>query len=290
MLDCFTSAKAKWFYLKSDGFEVKVINAEKEKLIYLGFRMKQALFLILYMSLTACTVTKTPRSDWASDELFVQLSELRQEIKIVKKDLSELSETVRQLKEKKVKGQKNTGLQLNLKGTYPLGNEKAKVAIVEFTDYQCPFCLKHNNKTLPLIKKQYIDSGKIKYIVKDYPLGFHNLALSAALSTRCAGKQGKYWDMHDLIFANQRALKENVFTTFAAQLSLDMTLFAECLKDTAMKGLIENDMTEAEAIGVQGTPAFFLGKVKDNRLVKVKALYGAQSFKSFSRVLDSLIK
>lgn len=267
----------------------KEINVKKEKLIYLGFRMKQALFLVLYISLSACTVTKTQRSDWVSDELFVQFSELRQEVKKLKQDFSKLEETVRQRKEKKEKGQKNTGLQLNLKGTYPLGNEKAKVAIVEFTDYQCPYCLKHNNKTLPLIKKQYIDSGKIKYIVKDYPLGFHNLALSAALSTRCAGKQGKYWGMHDLIFANQRTLKEAVFTTFAAQLKLDMALFAACLKDTAMKGLIENDMTEAEAIGVQGTPAFFVGRVEGDRLVDVKALYGAQSFKSFSRVLDSLI-
>ena len=241
------------------------------------------LIILACVFLSACSSVKKQPETWEANELFTQLSELRKEIKLLKSD-------VQALKQADINTKEGNGKQveMDLSSSFPMGKDTAKYAIVEFTDYQCPYCFKHSKKTFPIIKQQYINPGIIKYYVKSFPLDFHGQAKKAAISTRCSGQQGKFWEMHELIFANNKQLSEKSFSTFATQLAINVPLFEICLKKPEVIKAVENDILEGELIGVQGTPAFFIGRVYQDKLVDIKALFGAQSFSSFSRVINSL--
>jgi protein-disulfide isomerase len=146
-----------------------------------------------------------------------------------------------------------------------MGDPNAPVTIVEFTDYQCPFCARHSIDTMPILVSEMIDSGRVHYMLKDLPLDqLHPDARSAATAARCAGDQGAYWEMHDIIFANQESWAglgpetEGVFLGFAAELRLDTEEYADCMVSGRFDSAIENNVNEARALGVDGTPFFFV--------------------------------
>ena len=124
----------------------------------------------------------------------------------------------------------------------------------------------------------------------DFPLDFHGQAKNAAISSQCAGQQGKFWEMHQLIFENNRKLSKEVFLSFAGQIAIDVTQFNQCLNSSEAKQRVEKNISEGELIGVQGTPAFFIGRVKGDKLVDSRVLFGAQSFSAFSNVVNTLIQ
>lgn len=169
----------------------------------------------------------------------------------------------------------------------PLGDPNAPVLIVEFSDYQCPFCLRHFQQTMPKLREQYIDTGKVRYVFKDFPLdSIHPQARKAAEAANCAGKQGQYWAMHDRLFAEQDRWAGNadavgVFKAFAADLGLDTAAFAACLDGGETAAEIEEDVSEGLVAGVQGTPAFFI----NGRFIS-----GAQPFEVFQQVIESLLR
>lgn len=146
-----------------------------------------------------------------------------------------------------------------------LGDDDAPVTIVEYTDYQCPYCNRHATETLPRLISEMIDAGRVRYVVKDFPLdSIHPEARSAAVAARCAAEQGAYWEMHDALFARQDqwgGLGEgaaDVYTTIATELSLDGQAFAACLADGRYDAVIQANQDEGVALGVRGTPAFFI--------------------------------
>jgi protein-disulfide isomerase len=146
------------------------------------------------------------------------------------------------------------------------GPENAPVTIVEFSDYQCPFCARSE----PLIKdvmKEY--PGKVRFVYKNLPLvSIHSNAMGAAQAAVAAGKQGKYWEMHDLLFANQRALQPDKLKEYAQQLGLDIAKFEADMNSSEVKSAIQNDMNLSRKVGVRGTPTIFVnGKLVENRSV-----------------------
>ncbi len=158
-----------------------------------------------------------------------------------------------------------------------MGDEDADVTIIEFSDYQCPFCEKFYSQTLPQLKKDYIDTGKVKLVYRDYPLPFHPFAEKAAEAANCAGEQGKYFAMHDKIFANQATLNEENLKVWGASIGLDANKFNSCLDSGKMAAEIAKDLADGNAAGVSGTPSFF---------VNGKILVGAQPFAAFKTVID----
>jgi len=167
-----------------------------------------------------------------------------------------------------------------------LGSPDAPITIVEFSDYQCPYCLRHFQQTMPQLKKEYIDTGKVRYVFKDFPLSFHEKAVPAALAAECAGEQGKYWEMHDKLFGEQsRWVKESkptdVYKEFAKELGLDTKQFNECLDSQKYADEIMADMKEGRDAGVQGTPAFFING---------QFLSGAQPYEVFKQVIDKMLE
>lgn len=149
-------------------------------------------------------------------------------------------------------------------GSVSLGAVEAKVTIVEFTDYQCPYCQRHATETLPQIISQMVETGRVRYIIKDFPLdSIHSDARSAAVAAHCANEQEAYWEMHDLLFGRQAewvGQGENaneVYKSFAAELSLDREAFASCLVSDRYDAVIQANVDEGRALGVGGTPSFF---------------------------------
>jgi protein-disulfide isomerase len=146
-----------------------------------------------------------------------------------------------------------------------MGDPGAPVTIVEFTDYECPFCQRYSNDTMPTLISEKIDSGEVYYILKDLPLeSIHPNARAAAVAARCAGEQDAYWEMHDALFEAQgewgggSARAQEVFVTLAAGLELDGEAFSECINDHRYMQAIQSNLDEARSLGADGTPYFFI--------------------------------
>jgi protein-disulfide isomerase len=170
-----------------------------------------------------------------------------------------------------------------------LGRNDAPVTLVEFTDYQCPYCSRFVTTTLPTIKSEYIDTGKVRFVVKDLPLAMHPLARKAAIAAHCAGEQDQFWAMHDVLFANNRQLQEQYLTTYAETIGLEMAPFQECLDSGRHRAQVEADEAEASAQGITGTPTFIIGRTTGDAIEGVK-LRGAQPVALFREQIDALLK
>jgi protein-disulfide isomerase len=172
-----------------------------------------------------------------------------------------------------------------------LGSLKAPLALVEFSEFQCPFCRRFHEETLPKLKESYIDTGRLRYVFRDFPLlAIHPHAKAAAVAAHCAGSQDAYWRMHDALFANQKRLGPDLYDELARSLNLDLPAFQACVKAPEAEKEVTADMAEAASLGVQGTPHFFLGRVKDGAIVDVRRINGAQPLTSFTQVIEELSK
>ncbi|MFK7802330.1 MAG: DsbA family protein [Anaerolineae bacterium] len=170
-----------------------------------------------------------------------------------------------------------------------MGDPDAPILIVEFTDYQCPFCGRHSAETMPQILAQMIDTGRVRYALKDFPLdSIHPDARLGSVAARCAGEQNFYWEMHDQIFINQAAWGQGglapeainqTFMSFAAGLGLNIDEFGTCLADGRYDDLIEANLQEGLSEEVTGTPAFFI----DGYFIS-----GAQPFEVFDLVVSNV--
>lgn len=163
-----------------------------------------------------------------------------------------------------------------------LGEEDAPVTVIEFTDYQCPFCGRHFTQTFGQIKSTYIDTGKVKYVTRDYPLSFHQNAQKASEATECAEEQGSFWEMHDKLFQNQQLLDVASLKSYAGQLGLNQTAFDTCLDGGEYAAEVQKDFADGSAAGISGTPGFWvIGKDGKGELVS-----GAQPFASFQAAIE----
>jgi protein-disulfide isomerase len=181
---------------------------------------------------------------------------------------------------------------MSIEGSPFMGNRDAKLTIVEFSDYQCPFCSRHVHETMPQIEKEYIKTGKLKYVFRNFPLPFHPQASKAAEAAHCAGDQGKFWEMHDRLYANQNALNENNFSEHAKALGLDLKQFQDCLSSGKHAQEIRTDFEDGEKAGITGTPSFLLGFTEANgaRVKVVKMIVGAEPYTDFKETIDSLLE
>ena len=171
-----------------------------------------------------------------------------------------------------------------------LGRADAKVAIVEFSDFECPFCGRFNRDTFPQLKAEYIDTGKVRYVFRNFPLeSIHPRAMKSAEAAECAHVQGKFWPMHDRLYANQQALADADLVAHAQALGLDMTPFQQCMAGQAV-AKIRQDLDEGARGGITGTPGFFVGTTgPDGNLRVLRRIVGAQPYAAFKAALDALL-
>jgi protein-disulfide isomerase len=168
-----------------------------------------------------------------------------------------------------------------------LGSRNAPLTIVEYTDYQCPFCRSFYISTFPEIRKKYIDTGLLRFITRDLPLDFHPDAMRAAEAARCAADQGKFWEMRDLMTADPRKLSEQDLIGYAQKLALGMPDFKACLTNGKYRDSIRHDMSEAAALHIDGTPSFVIGRSTPDG-VEGEIVVGAQPFAAFDAKLRQL--
>jgi protein-disulfide isomerase len=168
-----------------------------------------------------------------------------------------------------------------------LGSKEAPFTIVEYTDYQCPFCQRFHVTAFPELKKSYIDTGKVRFYSKDMPLDFHPNAMRAAMAARCAGEQGKFWELRDTMGANPNSLDIEHIVNFAANLKLDTGALRGCIDAGKYKETVQNDVLEAMKIGANGTPTFIVGKSVGEG-VDGELVVGAMPFQMFDSKLKEL--
>lgn len=157
------------------------------------------------------------------------------------------------------------------------GEEDAPVTIIEFSDFECPFCGRFYTQTLGQIKENYIKTGKVKLVYRDFPLSFHANAQKAAEAAECAGEQGKYFEMHDKLFEEGVSGGVASFKQYAKDIGLNTDDFDDCLDSGKMEDEVQKDFSDGQKAGVQGTPAFFING---------KSIVGAQPYSVFEQAIE----
>ena len=244
--------------------------------------------------LAAATIAAGPvqAQQPSADDLKKQLDALVEAIKVLQKDVQEIKTLVqRPAAVAAPAAASGVNLVFDLANRHAKGSADAPLTLVEFTDYQCPFCARHLRDTWPQIEEQYVKTGKIRYVMLDLPLeSIHKLAFKAAEAANCAGDQGKFWEMHDRLLLNQSALEP--WSAHAQALNLNVANFDACMTSGKFADAIRRDMAEARRAGITGTPGFFLARrdgTTGGRVRTVTPQKGAQPFNAFKAEIDRLL-
>jgi len=174
-------------------------------------------------------------------------------------------------------------------GGHSIGRPDAPLVMVEYTDYQCPFCRQFHVSAFEEIKRNYVDTGRVRYVSRDFPLDFHENARRAAVAARCAGEQGRFWELRHVMIVNANQLQADKILGYAQDLKLAMEPFQTCLASERHRAAVDRDLAEGRSAGVSGTPTFLVGRLNGGRLEGVR-LVGAQPYQAFASKLDEVLK
>lgn len=182
-----------------------------------------------------------------------------------------------------------------LLGNVPFkGEVNAPVTLVEFSDYQCPFCKRHADTVLPALLESYVTTGKVRFVMREFPIeNLHPRAEAASEAALCAADQGNYWGMHDALFNDQKANSDEDFQRFAEDLGLNAAKFSLCMLDDRRLEQIKADQLEGQKLGISGTPSFVLGLTDpddSNTVHLTRFIRGAQPFPTFAGAIESLLE
>ena len=158
-----------------------------------------------------------------------------------------------------------------------LGDNQAPITMIEFSDFECPYCALHSKETFPQIKREYIDTGKVKVVFKNFPLPSHRKAQKAAEAGECAFEQGKFWEYKEKLFENQENLSVKNLKQYARDLGLDSKEFNQCLQSGRFEKEVKQDYQEGQEKSIKGTPTFFINS---------EVLFGAQPFSEFQKIFE----
>jgi protein-disulfide isomerase len=180
---------------------------------------------------------------------------------------------------------------VSIEGIPILGQASAKVVLVEFSDFECPYCRQFASQVLPDLKRKYVDTGLVRFAFRQMPLiGIHPHAFRAAEATQCADSQGQFWSMHDRLFEGPAKLEDSDLRDVARQTGLDMSRFDTCLRGAAAER-IRADIAVAQALKVTGTPTILFGIRIGPNLVRVRQVTpGAASLATLAPIVDGLLK
>ncbi len=241
-----------------------------------------AAFALLTATTYAQAPAQTPPAPLSQQQIN---EEMLKELKAIRQLLEKL--TTPQPQQPAAPPQPTTAKVTNLKG-YVMGKPDAPLTMVEFTDLQCPFCRQFAITSFDEIKKNWIDTGKLRYISRDFPLDFHPQAMPAARAARCAGEQGKFWEMRLGLMRNASLLTPEYITKTAGDLKLDPKAFSACAASTKYDAEIQAETQEGTKLGVGGTPTFVMGRTTASA-VEGPMIVGALPYAQFDAKLKSLV-
>ena len=218
-----------------------------------------------------------------------EIVELRRELADVKKELVEIKRLLQGTRPARapVRGT----VEVSIAGRPSQGAHDAPVTMVEFSDYQCPFCKRYFSTVFPAIKKEYIDTGKLKYVFRDFPIpSLHPEAQKAHEVAHCAGEQDRYWEMHHILFQNAKDLSVDALRRYAREAELDGDKFNECLEAGRYASRVQEEMADGRKVGVSGTPSFVIGPTGSGDTITGTVVIGAQPHDRFKQVIESSLK
>ena len=175
---------------------------------------------------------------------------------------------------------------LLLEGEPSLGNARAPLTIVEFSDFECRYCQQFHQTVMPNLKREYIETGLVRFIHKDLPLPFHRQALPAAAAARCAGEQNKYWTTYGALFDGQSCLQCKGVVAIARERGADATTLQTCMNRDSTKALINANVSEAQLHGIRATPTFVIGPTRTDNTHRGEIVEGALPWTQFKSMLD----
>ena len=188
----------------------------------------------------------------------------------------------------KQRAAKPTTASISIKDKPAMGSASAPVTVVEFADYQCPFCLRFTRSTFPSLKRDYIDTGKVRWVALNLPLAFHKDARKAAQAAHCAGEQDKFWEMREVLFQNPKKLGQEDLPEHAVTLELDVESFKACIASDRHLAAIDQDAKDAGAVRLTGTPSFVVGKTASDKITG-QVIIGAQPVNVFSAAIKKAL-
>ena len=255
--------------------------------------IRLALAGLMAVSIQVCTAADaSPSEIGALRQDMEQLKKSQQSIETTLQDIKRLLQANAAVGAGAPRPSSAVGMSVNVAGKQIRGDKNAKLTLIEFTDYECPFCGRHFRDTAPKIVKNYIETGKIRYVFSDLPLSMHAHAKKAAEAALCAGEQGKYWEMHDLLFSNQQALDNANLIAYATKLELNVPAFQKALESGKYAAKVSANEAEAAKLGFTGAPSFAIGLTQpnDGAIKVIKTIVGAQSYENFEREFADALK
>lgn len=220
--------------------------------------------------------------------LQTEVRKLREDLETVKGNIAKIVQFLQQSQPAQADGQ---GARLNIAGAPVLGRADAPVTIIEFSDFECPFCQNFFASTLPKLKSEYIDTGKVRYVLMDFPLDrVHRKARKAAEAAHCSAEQGKFWQMHDLLFTQKGKFEIADFGGYAGKLGLSVPAFDACLASGRHASRIDQSMAGAVAIGIRVTPSFIVSLTAPGDIVSGGAIItGAQPYEEYRTAIEQAL-
>jgi protein-disulfide isomerase len=182
---------------------------------------------------------------------------------------------------------------IDIAGAPMQGAADAPVTLIEFADYECPFCIRHFAQTMPMIEANYIKTGKVRYVFRDLPIdALHPGAIRAHEAARCANEQGHFWELHNRLFSAPGTHSDSALETRASEAGLNVEALRACLASGRTEAAVRQSVAAAGQLGANGTPTFFIG-VRDgnpDQIRVIQALAGAQPYSEFEKALDAVRK
>jgi protein-disulfide isomerase len=176
---------------------------------------------------------------------------------------------------------------VSLAGAWFLGGDQARTVLVEYSDFECTYCGGFDRDSLPRLRKEFVETGQVRFAFFSHPLErLHPHALRAALAADCAGQQGRFWQMHELLFADQQHLDDLALAARAGDLGLDLAAFRSCLDDPATRQRVQASAKLADSIGLSGTPSFVVGHPLPNGELHVTAVLAGASYADVAAALS----
>ena len=255
-----------------------------------------AAFFCLFLASSSVCAQGNPKGEVQKTlpSIQQQIDELKEGQERMLRDLEEIKKLLQEKPVRSDYAAKPEGpkvISMNVHGEPFRGDSRARVAIVEYSDFECSFCAKYVREIYPLVDKDYIKPGKVKYFFRDLPDPAETNAFLKAKAARCAGEQGKFWEMHDLLFATQSDPAGRDLASHSQTLGLDIEKFSACLASDRYSQNIRASMVGARRNGVYGTPAFLIGTVSEDGdfVWATKLLVGGESFETIKSSLDELL-
>jgi protein-disulfide isomerase len=254
--------------------------------------VKRLIRVVLALAVLGLAGTSVAIAQPVDGSLRHEIDALKREQAAIRKELEEIKDLLRGRVASPPAGGAPGDVLVAVQRAPALGQESARVTIVEFSDYQCPFCQRHSSQVFPELVKDYVKTGKVRYVFRDFPIAsLHPQAHRLHEAAHCAGDQGRYWEMHDRLFGDAKRTEAKDLAAGASAFGLDAPRFERCLAGGVHAPTVRQGIADGEKARVRGTPTFFLGLTEPNGgpIRPRRLLVGAQPYAAFKQAIDGLL-